>query len=49
MAIGPDIAIKKEINEFQNVELYNLFAGLFFLFFKWQIFYLIVFLLYNFD
>uniref|UniRef100_A0A915BGV6 Extracellular Endonuclease subunit A domain-containing protein n=1 Tax=Parascaris univalens TaxID=6257 RepID=A0A915BGV6_PARUN len=28
MAIGPDIAIKKEISGFQNVELYNLFADL---------------------
>ncbi|KHN76781.1 Ectonucleotide pyrophosphatase/phosphodiesterase family member 3 [Toxocara canis] len=27
-AIGPDIAEKKEISEFQNVELYNLFADL---------------------
>lgn len=26
IAIGPDIAQNREINDFQNIELYNLFA-----------------------
>ena len=26
-AVGPDIAEYKEISEFENIELYNLFAG----------------------